>query len=231
MSARARVGPKTILGGLVALVEPFLPQIISGVWAWPAAWGFSFLLLFNMIVPRLVIARKWPDLIQERMQSMEKTDVQPGDRFLLAWVAIFGPLVLLITVGLNMRFAWQPAVPTGWILPSFILVVAGFLFSSWAMITNRYFSGVVRIQKERGQIVVSEGPYRFVRHPGYAGAASGYLFTPWALSAFWAVIPAALLIIALLVRTAREDRFLQSDLPGYLDYAKKTRYRWLPGIW
>ncbi len=72
MSARARVGPKTILGGLVALVEPFLPQIISGVWAWPAAWGFSFLLLFNMIVPRLIIARKWPDLIQERMQSMDK---------------------------------------------------------------------------------------------------------------------------------------------------------------
>jgi protein-S-isoprenylcysteine O-methyltransferase Ste14 len=132
---------------------------------------------------------------------------------------------------LNMRFAWLPAVPTAWIIPSLILTILGFAFSSWAMVANRYFSSVVRLQSDRGQTVVSEGPYHFVRHPGYAGAAIGYLFTPWALSSFWAIIPAALLILALLVRTAREDRLLQSGLPGYFDYTKKTCYRWLPGIW
>lgn len=222
---------KLIVGGLFVLVEAFLPQLISGAWAWPAAWVFSILLILNVIVPRVIIAKKWPDLTEERAQSFNKANVQPGDRLLMAWVALLGPLVLLIVIGLNKRYAWPPAVPTAWIIPSLILVVFGFTFASWAMVANRYFSAVVRIQSERGQTVVSSGPYHYIRHPGYAGAALGYLFTPWALGTFWAIIPAGLLILALLVRTGREDRYLLQFLPGYLDYAKKTHSRWLPGIW
>lgn len=231
MSGSPRQILKSIAVGLFALALAFLPQIISGVWAWPAAWVYSILLLLNISVPRLIIARKWPDLMKERLDAFSKQDAQPGDRLLVSWVAFFGPFVLLVVIGLNVRFAWPPPIPAGWILPSLLLVIFGFTFSSWAMVANRYFSAVVRLQKERGQTVVSSGPYHFVRHPGYAGAALAYCFTPWAMSAFWAVVPAALLILALFIRTRHEDRLLQRELPGYPDYAKKTRFRWLPGIW
>jgi protein-S-isoprenylcysteine O-methyltransferase Ste14 len=107
----------------------------------------------------------------------------------------------------------------------------GYVLSSWALLENRFFSGVVRIQKDRGHQVVSTGPYGFVRHPGYAGALLAYLVTPVLLDSTWAFIPAVLMAGVVILRTALEDRTLQEELPGYKDYARKTRYRLLPGIW
>ncbi|MGB8982755.1 MAG: isoprenylcysteine carboxylmethyltransferase family protein, partial [Anaerolineales bacterium] len=89
----------------------------------------------------------------------------------------------------------------------------------------------VRIQHERGHQVVSTGPYRFVRHPGYAGALWGYLAIPLLLDSAWAFLPAILLNGALVLRTALEDKTLQAELPGYKEFARKTRYRLFPGIW
>jgi len=90
---------------------------------------------------------------------------------------------------------------------------------------------MVRIQTEREQQVVSSGPYRWIRHPGYAGALLTYLVTPIFLDAIWAFIPAAFLGIALVIRTELEDRTLQDELKGYDDYARRVRYRFLPGVW
>ena len=107
----------------------------------------------------------------------------------------------------------------------------GYAFSSWALIVNRFFSGTVRIQTERGHHVVTDGPYRIIRHPGYAGSLLGYVFIPILLDSLWAFIPAVLLIIVMFIRTASEDSTLQTELPGYAEYAEKTRYRLIPGIW
>ncbi|MGZ9223107.1 MAG: methyltransferase family protein, partial [Anaerolineales bacterium] len=112
-----------------------------------------------------------------------------------------------------------------------IVIILGFLFGSWAMVENRFFSGVVRIQKDRGHHVISSGPYRFVRHPGYAGALWTYVFLPMLLDSIWALIPAFLVIGVLVLRTALEDKTLQEELPGYKEFARKTRYRLIPGIW
>jgi len=112
-----------------------------------------------------------------------------------------------------------------------ILMMLGYLLGTWALIENKFFSGVVRIQQDRGHYVVTTGPYRCLRHPGYAGTLLFYLVMPILFDSLWAFIPSLLFFIVTLLRTSLEDRTLQAELPGYADYAKKTRYRLFPGIW
>ncbi|HEY5902068.1 MAG TPA: isoprenylcysteine carboxylmethyltransferase family protein, partial [Anaerolineales bacterium] len=101
----------------------------------------------------------------------------------------------------------------------------------WARYTNRFFSSVVRIQTDRGHTVCNEGPYRIVRHPGYLG---GFLFTVTlgiVLGSWWASIPQVIAGLMLIWRTAREDRTLQAELPGYVGFTRETRWRLIPGVW
>jgi protein-S-isoprenylcysteine O-methyltransferase Ste14 len=99
------------------------------------------------------------------------------------------------------------------------------------LIENRFFSGVVRIQIDRGHHVISGGPYRWIRHPGYAGGLLTYLATPVFLDSVWAFLPALFITMVLVIRTTLEDRFLQDELDGYRDYVKRVHYRFLPGVW
>lgn len=112
-----------------------------------------------------------------------------------------------------------------------IVMVLGYAFSTWALIENKFFSGVVRIQKDRGHHVISTGPYRIIRHPGYAGALWIYLATPIFMDSLWAFIPTILLVGVTIIRTSLEDRTLQNELPGYKEFTDQTRYRLFPGIW
>lgn len=99
------------------------------------------------------------------------------------------------------------------------------------MIENPYFSSVARLQKDRAQQVVTTGPYRFVRHPSYAGALLAAVALPLMLDALCSLIPGLLLGAALVARTALEDRMLVDGLDGYARYAKVTRYGLVPGLW
>jgi protein-S-isoprenylcysteine O-methyltransferase Ste14 len=110
-------------------------------------------------------------------------------------------------------------------------VVLGYVLGTWAMVTNAYFSAVVRIQKDRGHKVVTDGPYRFVRHPAYAGGVVSSIAMPLMLGSFWALVPSGIALIFLVIRTKNEDKMLMEELPGYSDYAQQTRYRLVPGIW
>jgi protein-S-isoprenylcysteine O-methyltransferase Ste14 len=105
------------------------------------------------------------------------------------------------------------------------------MLGSWAIIENRFFSGVVRIQTDRGHKVVDTGPYRLVRHPGYAGALLAYFLTPILLDSIWAFVPVIFITVALVVRCRLEDETLQAELAGYKEFTQKTRYRLIPGIW
>ncbi len=101
----------------------------------------------------------------------------------------------------------------------------------WARTTNANFSSVVRIQTDRGHTVCKNGPYRFVRHPGYVGGILMALAMGVALGSWWACIPQVLAALLLVWRTSREDPTLQAELPGYKEYARETKYRLLPGVW
>jgi protein-S-isoprenylcysteine O-methyltransferase Ste14 len=146
-------------------------------------------------------------------------------------VSIGGSLVIMLVAGLNFRFGWPPAVALWVQLLALAVLVLGFASGTWAMFANRFFSGIVRIQADRGHSVVSAGPYCYVRHPGYVSAIIGNLSMPLALGSVWALIPAVITVVLIVVRTALEDRTLRAELPGYAEYAQRVRYRLLPGVW
>ena len=96
---------------------------------------------------------------------------------------------------------------------------------------NTFFSEVVRIQEDRGHLVVTSGPYRVVRHPGYAGNIVAWPCIALALGSWFAVLLSAVIVVLFIVRTAWEDRALQTGLEGYAEYAERVRYRLVPGLW
>jgi len=161
---------------------------------------------------------------------MEAKDTKPWDKILAPLLGI-GSILVLLVAGLDRSYGWSS--PFSLIVNILALtgIVIGYAFSSWALVANRFFSGTVRIQTERGHHVVSSGPYRLIRHPGYAGGLLGYVLIPVLLDSLWAFIPAGLLAAVMVVRTALEDRTLQAELPGYAAYAQKTRCRLIPGVW
>lgn len=113
----------------------------------------------------------------------------------------------------------------------FIFITFGYAFAVWALLENRFFSSVVRIQTDRGHVVCDTGPYRFVRHPGYAGNILPLFGIVLALGSIWTLIPAAVATIITVIRTQLEDQTLQEELSGYRDYAQRVRYRLIPGIY
>lgn len=222
-----------ILARLAVLLVVLLavPFISAGTFDWPAAWVFAAIGLIITAGSRLMLLRLNPELAAERAAYSEKTDAKPWDRLLMPLVAIYGPLATLVLAGLNRRFAWRPEVPMELAAASAALLVLASAFSSYALLLNRFFSGVVRIQRDRGHTVVTAGPYRWIRHPGYAGGVVGHLALPLLLGSAWALIPGALTAGLTVLRTALEDRTLREELPGYAEYARQTRYRLLPGVW
>jgi protein-S-isoprenylcysteine O-methyltransferase Ste14 len=128
------------------------------------------------------------------------------------------------------RMGWS-AVPLWVVLVGYVLLISGIAVTTWAQAVNAFFEPGVRIQTERAQRVITSGPYRFVRHPGYTAAIAMFIAIPLALASWWALLPAALAIALLVVRTGLEDGLLRAELSGYADYAHRTRYRLVPGIW
>jgi protein-S-isoprenylcysteine O-methyltransferase Ste14 len=191
------------------------------------AWAYLGLFAFSILTGGLYVARKNPATINERGRRSEKT--KPFDK-------LFGrltiPLVLgaFIVAGLDRRFGWS-AVPLWLQIAAFVAMLPSFFMPYWVMLTNAYAATTVRVETERGQHVISDGPYRYVRHPMYSGILLGYGLLPLALGSSWAALPCFLLVGLFVWRTAREDATLLAELPGYSDYAQKTRYRLLPGVW
>lgn len=224
--------PRVILQLLLfVILVPFLPILIAWRWGWWEAWVYALIYVLGFAASRALAARRHPDLLAERARFADHAGAKAWDRVLAPATAVGGASILIVA-GLDARFDWSPAFA---LLPksvALLLIVAGYaLVGSYALLANRFFSGMVRIQTERGHHVVSGGPYRWVRHPGYAGALLAYLATPVFLDSWWAFLPAVLLTATVILRTHLEDKTLREELPGYADYAGRVRYRLLPGIW
>jgi protein-S-isoprenylcysteine O-methyltransferase Ste14 len=214
----------------LVVVIPFLPLLISWHWDWWEAWVYALIGILGFAVSRVLAARRHPDLLAERARFLQHENPASWDRLLAPLVGLGGGLIPLVA-GLDALFDWSPTFSLPAKILSLVILLAGYALSSYALIENRFFSGMVRIQTDRGHQVVSSGPYRWIRHPGYAGGLLAYLATPFFLDAAWAFLPVAFLTIALVIRTELEDRTLQDQLEGYRDYVKRVRYRLLPGVW
>jgi protein-S-isoprenylcysteine O-methyltransferase Ste14 len=232
MSNQRRIAsPRVVIQMIFFIVViPFLPLLISWRWGWWEAWVYAAIGILGFAISRALAARRHPDVIAERARFMQHEDAKPWDKLLAPLVGLGGGLIPLMA-GLDARFGWSPAFSMPLKISSLVIILAGYVLASYALIENRFFSGMVRIQTDRGHRVVSGGPYRWVRHPGYSGALLSYLATPVLLDSPWAFLAVLLLAIALVIRTSLEDRTLQEELDGYRDYAKRVRYRLLPGVW
>ncbi len=228
----SRLGAKAIVRFIMyVLLLPAALFIAAGRLDWVMGWVFVGLLIVVTVVSRVMVARKNPELLAERAESLAAENVKSWDRVLAPLVSFYGPLVTWVVAGLDERLGWPPQVPLALQLTALALISLGYILGTWAMVANKFFSAFVRIQEERGHTVVSDGPYRYLRHPGYASAILSTLATPLALGSPWALIPAVLVVLGLIFRTALEDRTLDEELPGYAEYAQQTRYRLLPGVW
>ena len=226
MTARAVIGFL-----LYTLLVPALLFVAAGTVDWPLAWVYVALLLASTLGSRLIVLMRNPDTLRERARFTSSEDTPAWDRILVLVVGLLGPMVTMLIIGLDHRFGWSGLVPDWAQIVATLLVAGGYGLAVWAMIVNRYFSAVARVQKDRGQTVVRDGPYRYVRHPSYAGAIVASLALPVMLDALWALIPALGMSIAVIIRTRLEDLLLMRKLDGYRSYARETTYRLIPGIW
>lgn len=214
---------------IAMLIEGMVLFGAAGRLDWTMAWLLIGVQVMVVAVNAVVLMPGNQEMIAERARSRKED--KPWDPPLALTMSLIGPVLIWLVAGLNQRFGWPPAVSLvlNWI--GLVCVAFGYALTSWAMASNRFFSGFVRIQKERGHVAVTGGPYHFVRHPGYAGMSLFTLATPFVLGSWWALIPVVLTLAVTVVRTRLEDRTLQDELEGYSAYAERVRYRLLPGIW
>jgi len=213
----------TIMGFFIAAL--FLP---AGRLDWWAGWAFLIAFFGATIILTLWMRRRDPALMDERSRTAE--NVKSWDKAIMGvyTVLLFG---MLVAAGLDAgRFGWSD-MPSALRALGWLGLLAAFALGWWVMASNPFLSRMVRIQDERGQVVVTSGPYNYVRHPMYVGTITFVICVPLVLGSFWALIPAVLIDILFVVRTAMEDRTLMEELPGYSEYASRTRYRLFPGIW
>jgi len=215
---------------LFIIVIPFLPLLISWSWDWWEAWVYGLINVLGFAISRAIAGKRNPDLITERAQFMKHENVFNWDKILAPIVVLGGGLIPLV-VGFDELLNWSPAFSILIKIIALAIILTGYIWGSYALIQNRFFSGMVRIQSDRGHKVITNGPYCWMRHPGYAGAILKYLATPLFLDSGWAFIPAVFLVIVLVIRTSLEDKVLQAELEGYSEYADKVRYRLFPGVW
>jgi protein-S-isoprenylcysteine O-methyltransferase Ste14 len=214
--------------GVLILVYAALLFGAAGRLDWAAGWAYMGIYVAFIALNAVLLLPGRRDLIAERGRVAPNT--QRWDRVLAAFYTLTGPAILVIG-GLDRRFDWTEPFPLVVPVVAGVVMALGYGLFSWAMVSNPFFSTVVRIQTDRGHTVATGGPYRFVRHPGYAGALALTLATPFLLGSWPALIPSVALVAILVVRTILEDRTLRRELPGYTEYAGRVRYRLLPGIW
>lgn len=216
---------KTIISTLLMILILFIP---AGRWDWGWAWVLVAIQVLNQAAVYLLVTRAHPDLLLERGKMQAGT--KPWDRVLAPLMA-YSPILLYLVCGLDARFGWTVGFPEWLRWLALALVLLGVALGLWAIAINRFFSATVRIQTDRGHRVVDGGPYRWMRHPGYLATVIYAIALPMMLGSWWGLIPGGIALLVTYLRTRLEDETLQAELPGYVEYASRVRFRWLPGIW
>ncbi len=201
----------------------------AGRTGWPMAWLYIALFSASSLISSLILILDKPELVAER--TGVKGDVRNWDKLIAPLAIVYVPMTMWLVAGVDARYGWSGPLPVELQLGMLAIAVPAILLANWAMKSNEFFSLFFRIQRERGHHVVTGGPYRYLRHPGYAGGLAFNLVTPLLLGSLWALIPAAIIASLFVLRTALEDRALRAELDGYTDYTRRVRYRLLPGIW
>jgi protein-S-isoprenylcysteine O-methyltransferase Ste14 len=203
--------------------------IAAGRWDWVRGWISVGLSVVGMTAMGLIVQRYNPELLAQRARWRRK-DTKHFDK---VFMALYLPLVSLhpAVAGLDaVRFHWS-SMPFAFVYVGAAMFVTSLVMIGCVMVVNPYAETSVRIQTDRGQTVVTTGPYRFVRHPMYVGTILMGVANPLLWGSVWALVVSAVIILLFVWRTTREDQTLRQELAGYEEYATNTRYRLWPGVW
>lgn len=244
---KARTSESLNKFGLSSIVREFfivgfialLLWVSAGFQLWLNAWVYLIFLLIYSVVFVTAMVVKNPGLLNIRgapRRAMREASMPRYDKIFLT-IFIFLLILIPLFAGLDYQGffgTWVVlpfAVPFWLVLSGFGLVVIGEIVFGWAMVSNPFFHGMMKIQNERDHQVISKGPYRWVRHPGYLGQILYYLGTPLLLNSWWAFLLGIIMTFSFVYRTYKEDQMLRNDLDGYSEYAEHTSRRLFPGIW
>lgn len=200
----------------------------AGTVAWPRAWAQLALWLLTVVVNFSVLLRVNPAVVAARLKG-QRTSAR-FERAMIPFLLV-GTVALPVIAGLDaVRFGWSSHPP--WTLwPGILLHAGGDAIMVWAMAVNPFLEKTIRIQTERHHEVVTTGPYAWVRHPMYTGVIVLMVGMPLVLGSWWTFVPVGALTLGVIIRMLFEEALLRRELPGYMEYADRTRYRLLPGIW
>jgi protein-S-isoprenylcysteine O-methyltransferase Ste14 len=204
--------------------------LAAGTLNWPAAWLFLAVMVAFSLVGGSALRRRDPGLLRERLAPPVQKDQPLADRILLVIIllVIFGSLALMALDA--VRFGWSVVPP--WVQGAGALILLlGIWICHRTMRENSFAAPVVKIQRDRGQTVISTGPYACVRHPMYSGALLYFVGTSLLLGSWWGLLAVLVLAVLLAMRTAIEEKALRAGLQGYDDYASRVHYRLVPLIW
>ena len=196
---------------------------------WIRGWICVALWVISLTALGILTQRYNPQLMKERAKWRRK-DTKGFDKIFLLVYMPFSQIQPALAGMDAVRFHWS-SLPFAFVYVGAVLYCLAMALIGWVLCTNPYAETSVRIQHDRGQTVVTAGPYRIVRHPMYVGASLMNLATPLVWGSLWALAVGGILALLFIVRTALEDRTLRRELPGYEEYTAQTRYRLLPGIW
>ena len=215
------VAVRIALAGPLLAAMFFLPAGTLDYWQ---AWAYLAVLLTPMCFVVAYFMKKDPQVLERRMRMKEK---EPEQKAIIKWsYPLF--LAAFLLPGLDRRFGWS-AVPAWLVLAADIIVLAAYGMVFLVMRENRFLSRVVEVESQ--QRVISSGPYAVVRHPMYAAVMPLYFFSPLALGSFWALLPAAFIPAILVARLLNEEKVLGREMSEYRKYARRVKFRLIPGIW
>jgi protein-S-isoprenylcysteine O-methyltransferase Ste14 len=203
--------------------------LAAGTLAWPAGWIYLILLYGWVLIGILLLLKYNPGLLAERINISPPNQKAWDKVFVLLLNVFFFVWVILMPLD-AVRFHWSQ-MPLWLQVVGAIALVVSFILMSLVFRENSYLSATVRIQEERGQTVISTGPYHLVRHPMYAGGLFMFLGMPLVLGSWYGLLLVALFLPALFVRTVLEEHTLRQELSGYEDYMKQVKYRLIPYVW
>lgn len=220
---------KLVLQNLVFVAIMALVLFLSaGTLAWASAWAYLAVSLAVGLASGLWLARTDPGLLAERMRLRAPEQPRADKWFMLVFLVV--AVVWFVVIGLDRRLQ-ASAMPLLLEAVGLVLYLASTLFIMWVFRENSFAAPVVKVQAERHHHVVSTGPYAFVRHPMYAGVMLYFIGTPLLIGSWWGLAMMPVFFLAFAIRSRIEERTLMTGLPGYADYARRVRYRMLPGIW
>jgi len=210
---------------LILLFQGVILFIAAGTLFWKWAWILLLLGFFLLMINLILLPA---ELIEER--GRKKKNVKKWDKMLNS-INIIPTILMYVFSGLDFRLNWTGDIHFLINITGLVLIFSGQMLFTWSMVSNKFFSTLVRLQTDRQHTVATEGPYKYVRHPGYVGYIIFSLATPIALGTFWGLIFAGITGILFIVRTALEDVTLKKELPGYTEYAENVKYRLIPFLW